>query len=56
METAGLYTLAAQYAVNALAIMSIADHLLTKQRISNEAREQGFEEMVRIALNCTNAN
>ena len=56
METAGLYTLAAQYGVNALAIMSIADHLLTKQRISNEAREQGFEEMVRIALNCTNAD
>ena len=56
METAGLYTLAAQYGVNALAIMSIADHLLTKQRISNEAREQGFEEMVRIALNCTNSN
>ena len=55
METAGLYTLAAQYGVKALAIMSIADHLLTKERIGTEAREQGFEEMVRIALNCTNA-
>ncbi|MCX2718942.1 purine-nucleoside phosphorylase [Lentiprolixibacter aurantiacus] len=55
METAGLYTLAAQHGVKALAIMSIADHLLTRERISIEAREQGFGEMVSIALNCTNA-
>lgn len=53
METAGLYTIASQYGVKALAIMSIADHLLTKDKISAEAREQSFEEMVRIALNCT---
>ena len=55
METAGLYTLAAQYGVKALAIVSISDHLLTKEKISNEAREQGFVEMVQIALNCTNS-
>jgi len=55
METAGLYTLAAQYGVKALAIVSISDHLLTKEKINNEERERGFEEMVRIALNCTNS-
>lgn len=54
METAGLYTLAAQYGVKALAILSVADHLLTKERLSKEEREQGFADMVMIALNCTN--
>ncbi len=56
METAGLYTIAAQYGVKALAVMTIADNLITKEEISVEARERDFEEMVEIALNCTNPN
>ncbi len=54
METAGLYTIAAQYGVKALAVMTIADNLVTKEEISVEAREREFGQMVEIALNCTN--
>lgn len=55
METAGLYTIAAQYGVHALAIMTISDNVVTGERISAEARERSFGEMVNIALNCTQA-
>ncbi len=50
METAGLYTIAAQYGVKALAIMTISDNLVTRERISSKARERSFGEMVNIAL------
>ncbi len=51
METAGLYTIAAQYKVRALAILTISDSLVTNERSSVEERETSFEEMVEIALN-----
>ena len=54
METAGLYTIAAQHGVKALAVMTISDNLITEEVISAEARERSFGEMVEIALNCTN--
>ena len=53
METAGLYTVASQYGVRALAVMTIADNLVTKKEISADARERGFGTMVEIALNST---
>ncbi len=53
METAGLYTIAAQFGVKALAVLTIADKLPTKERISVAERERSFAEMVEIALNCS---
>ncbi|NVK52181.1 MAG: purine-nucleoside phosphorylase [Flavobacteriaceae bacterium] len=50
METAGLYTAAAKHNVDALAILTISDSLVTKERTSSEEREQTFKEMILIAL------
>lgn len=51
MEAAGLYTIAAKYNVNALAILSISDSLVTGESISAEERESSFRNMIEIALN-----
>jgi len=50
METAGLYTLASKYNVNALALLTISDSLVTKEEISSKEREVSFSTMVKIAL------
>ncbi len=50
METAGLYTLASKYSVNALALLTISDSLVTKEEISSKEREVSFSTMVKIAL------
>ena len=50
METAGIYTMAARYGVQALSILTISDSLLTKERSTPEQRETGFREMAEIAL------
>jgi len=51
METAGLYTIAAKYQVNALSILTISDSLVTGDRTSAEEREKSFNAMIEIALN-----
>ena len=50
METSGLYTVAAKHNVNALAILTISDSLVTKERTTADEREQTFKEMIEIAL------
>ncbi|WAC02788.1 purine-nucleoside phosphorylase [Lacinutrix neustonica] len=50
MEAAGLYTIAAKFDVKALAILTISDSLVTKQKTSSEERESTFNQMVEIAL------
>jgi purine-nucleoside phosphorylase len=50
MESAELYTLAAQKRVQALAILTISDVLPTGERVSASDRENTFGDMVRIAL------
>lgn len=50
METAAIYTVAAQYKVNALAILTISDSLVTKEEISQEARESSLNQMIELAL------
>jgi len=50
METSVLYTLAARHGVQALALLSVSDNLLTGQISSAEARETSFMDMVKIAL------
>ncbi len=50
METAELYTLAARYGVRALSVLTVSDHLQTKEELSSEDRERSFSDMVEIAL------
>src|SRR5690606_33530838 len=51
MEAAGLYTIAAKFKVQALAILTISDSLVTGEATSAEERESSFSTMVEIALN-----
>ena len=50
METAGIYTVAAKYNVRALTILTISDHLVTKEETTSEDRERTFSDMIKIAL------
>lgn len=50
MEAAGLYTIAAKHNVNALAILTISDSLVTKEKTSADERETTFNTMIEIAL------
>jgi purine-nucleoside phosphorylase len=51
METAELYTLAAKYNAQALAILTVSDHLVTGEATNSEERQTSFRTMVEIALN-----
>jgi purine-nucleoside phosphorylase len=50
METAALYTIAAQHGIEALSILTVSDSLVTGAAESSEARQQAFGEMFEIAL------
>lgn len=50
MEAAELYTVAARHGARALALLTVSDHLQTGEALSAEEREQGFSDMVGIAL------
>ncbi|ASK67230.1 purine-nucleoside phosphorylase [Brachybacterium avium] len=50
METAALYTLAAQFSRRALALCTVSDHLLTGERTSSQERQETFEDMIVVAL------
>ncbi|MBB5336227.1 purine-nucleoside phosphorylase [Pectinatus brassicae] len=50
MEAAALYTLAARYNVQALAIFTVSNHLLTGEETTAKARETSFNDMIKIAL------
>lgn len=50
MEAAGLYTLAAKYKAQALAIMTVSDTILDGEEASSEMREKGFSLMAQVAL------
>lgn len=50
MEAAGLYSIAAKHNVNALAILTISDSLITGEKTSAEERETTFNQMIKIAL------
>jgi len=55
MEAAGLYALAAQHKKEALAILTISDHLLTGEETTAQEREQTFNDMMEIALETVRA-
>ncbi len=50
MEAAELYTLAARHGAQALAVLTVSDHLQTGAALDSDARESSFSEMVHIAL------
>lgn len=50
METAELYTVAARYGVRAVSVLTVSDHLQTGAALPAIEREQGFADMVDIAL------
>ncbi len=50
MEAAELYTLAARHGVRALAVLTVSDHLITREALPSADRERSFGDMVEIAL------
>ena len=50
MEAAALYTLAAEAHVQALALFTVSDHLLTGEACTTEERQTSFNDMIKIAL------
>jgi len=50
MEAAALYTLAARFGVQALAILTVSDHLLTGEETSAQERQTSFNAMIEVAL------
>jgi len=50
MEAAELYTLAAKYGVEALAVLTVSDHLVTHEDTSSAEREKTFDSMIEVGL------
>lgn len=50
MEAAGLYAIAAEHGVRAMAMVMVSDHLIDEDHLSPEERERGVDEMARLAL------
>ena len=51
MEAAALYMNAARCGKNALAILTISDHILTGEETTAEERQNSFTQMMEVALN-----
>ena len=50
METAELYTLAAKFGRQALAILTVSDHIITGEVTTSQERQTTFNTMIKIAL------
>ena len=50
MEAAGLYGLAAEYGIAALAVCTVSDHIKRQEAMSPEARQTSFDEMITMTL------
>ena len=50
MEASALYTLAAKFGRQALAILTVSDHILTGEATSSEERQLTFNDMIEVAL------
>lgn len=55
MEVAGLYGVAAEFNARALALLTVSDHLRTGEKLSAEARQSSFDEMIELALDVATA-
>lgn len=54
METAELYTLAAQFQVDALSLLTVSDHIVTGEQTTSEERQNTFGQMIEMALSMVN--
>jgi purine-nucleoside phosphorylase len=50
MEANGLYSAAAKFGAQALAILTVSDSLVTQEELSAEDRQKSFTEMMEVAL------
>ncbi|MFW0735870.1 purine-nucleoside phosphorylase [Flavobacterium sp. T12S277] len=50
METAALYSIASKYRKKALSILTVSDHILRKESLSADDRQNSFKEMMDLAL------
>lgn len=50
MEAAGLYGLAAEHGIAALAVCTVSDHIGRQEAMSTEDRQTSFDEMIRLTL------
>lgn len=50
MEAAALYTIAAKFGVDALAILTVSDHFISREVTTSAERERTFTKMIEIAL------
>ncbi|BBP85489.1 MULTISPECIES: purine-nucleoside phosphorylase [Pseudomonas] len=50
MEAAGLYGVAAELGRQALAVLTVSDHLISGEKLSAEQRQDDFHDMVRLTL------
>lgn len=50
MEVAGLYGIAAEEGVRAMAVLTVSDHLITAEETTSTERERSFDDMIIVAL------
>jgi purine-nucleoside phosphorylase len=50
MEAAGIYTLAAEAGVEALAICTVSDHIRTGEALTTQERQTTFDDMIELSL------
>ncbi len=50
MEASALYTLAARFKREALAVLTVSDHVITHEAMDSTARERTLKEMVEVGL------
>jgi purine-nucleoside phosphorylase len=50
METAGIYAIAAEHGVEALAICTVSDDIASGEALSAVERQTTFDEMIELAL------
>ena len=56
MEAAGLYGVAAELGVEALAVLTVSDHISHPAHMTPEQRETGVDEMTRLVLDALTAD
>nr|WP_211262170.1 purine-nucleoside phosphorylase [Nitriliruptor alkaliphilus] len=50
MEAAGIYGVAAEHGVRAMAVLTVSDNILTGEKTTSDERQTGFDAMVQVAL------
>jgi len=50
MEAAGIYTLAAEFGAEALAICTVSDEIHSGRFLSTDERQTSFDQMIELAL------